>query len=86
MGFTWFLNDVLGLAGPHFIALASVNKAIPYAGLSVISLFSAISATFLPETLGISLPETVKESAELGEGQKYFSMKANRHKSIAPEK
>ena len=76
MGFTWFMNAIMGLTGPHFIALAKINKAIPYIGLSVISLFSTLTASFLPETLGVSLPETIKESAELGADQKYFSIKS----------
>ena len=36
-------------------------------------LFGAIAASFLPETVGVALPETLGEATKFGEDQKYFS-------------
>jgi len=32
-----------------------------------------LQTSFLPETIGASLPETLEEAAEFGKDQKYFS-------------
>ena len=75
MGFTWFICDIIGLSGPYFVSLGRIDKAIPYIGLSVLSLCSSLAASFLPETLAVPLPETVTEAADHGKDQKYFQLK-----------
>ena len=86
MGFTWFVCDIIGLTGPHFVSLGRVNKAIPYIGLSLLSVCSSVAASFLPETLGASLPETVTEAAEYGKDQKYFQLKVVQNVQVKDDK
>ena len=41
--------------------------------MSVICLLGGIAASFVPETLGSELPETLEEAANFGSQHKYFS-------------
>ena len=77
MGFNSFIANILGIPGPHFIYLGTINKAIPYLGLGLICLTGGIAASFLPETKGASLPETAEEAANFGRDQKYFAFKVS---------
>ena len=73
MGFASFISSIIGLSGPTAAHLGTIDKRIPYAIISGISLISGIAASFLPETLGCYLPETVSSASEFGKDQKYFS-------------
>ena len=56
-----------------FIRLGGMHTLINFVG--------AIVASFLPETLGCSLPETILESSEFGKDQKYLSWLWNPEKA-----
>ena len=73
MGFCSFISNILGLPGPTVALLGRQNKRIPYLIMGAVSVVSAISASFLPETRGCHLPETVSAAASFGNDQKYFS-------------
>ena len=73
MGFASFSANIVGLSGPTAVHLATIDKRIPYGIIAIISFVSAIAASFLPETLGCYLPETISSAAEFGNDQKYFS-------------
>ncbi len=45
---------------------------IPYLVMSAICLVGGVAASFLPETAGAELPETIKEADEFGRDQKFF--------------
>ena len=79
MGFASFTASIIGLSGPTAAHLGTVDKRIPYAIILGISLISGISASFLPETLGCYLPETISAAAEFGKDQKYFSWMRKGH-------
>ena len=73
MGFASFSANMIGLSGPTAAHLGTIDKRIPYGIIACISLVSAIAASFLPETLGCYLPETIDTAAKFGKEQKYFS-------------
>ena len=73
MGFSSFVASIVGLSCPTAAHLGTVDKRIPYGIIGGISLVSAVAASFLPETLGSDLPETVASAAQFGHDQKYFS-------------
>ena len=73
MGFSNLMRDTLQIFAPQVTALAIVDKRIPYIIIAVINFVGAIVASFLPETLGCSLPETILASSEFGKDQKYCS-------------
>ena len=73
MGFASFAANIIGLSGPTAAHLGTIDKRIPYGIIAGISLISGVAASFLPETLGCYLPETIKSAAEFGNEQKYFS-------------
>lgn len=73
MGFASFAANIIGLSGPTAAHLGTIDKRIPYGIIACISLVSGIAASFLPETLGCYLPETISSAAEFGKNQKYFS-------------
>ena len=73
MGFASFSANIIGLSGPTAAHLGTIDKRIPYAIIAGISLISGVAASFLPETLGCYLPETIVSAAEFGKEQKYFS-------------
>lgn len=50
-----------------------IHIVLPYATFTWISLIGTIFATFLPETLGQNLPETVEDSIRLCRNTKYWS-------------
>ena len=81
MGFSNVLRDTLQIFAPQVTYLAMVDKRIPYIIIAVINFVGAIVASFLPETLGCSLPETILEASEFGKDQKYFSWIRTRHLS-----
>lgn len=64
----------------HYIAPFGINlkylqgtsdQKLPYYILSGLSVFGAAVSTFLPETLGLPLPQTVEQANQVGYGQKY---------------
>ena len=77
LGFVNFIAGILGLAGPHITGLGADDKRIPLGAMGLICLIAAVASSFLPETVGCNLPETLKESAEYGKDQHYFSYVRN---------
>ena len=73
MGFSNLMRDTLQIFAPQVTYLAIVDKRIPYIIIAVINLVGGIVASFLPEALGCSLPETILASSEFGKDQKYCS-------------
>ena len=46
--------------------------------------FVLFQASFLPETIGVALPETLSEAANFGRSQKYFAWIRNQNKTDQP--
>ena len=72
-----FVTGMLGLSGPHMTALGTHDSSIPHLVMGFINLVAAVAASFLPETRGCALPETLKAAAEYGSDQRYFSYVRN---------
>lgn len=73
MGFTSLLAMVIGIGGPYVIHLGTIDVRIPYGIMALMCLFGAIAASFLPETNGVALPESIQDAAAFGKNQNYFS-------------
>ncbi|KAB7504225.1 Organic cation transporter 1 [Armadillidium nasatum] len=67
---------------PPLIAMGDTNALLPYYILFGMSLFGLLLCTFLPETVGQPLPQTINEADLIGRNQPYFSIihKWNAHK------
>ena len=73
MGFSNLMRDSLQILAPQVTYGFPNDKRIPYIIIAAINFVGAIVASFLPETLGCSLPETILASSEFGKEQKYWS-------------
>ena len=78
MGFIYCCALFLGLPGPFVTAMGKTDKRVPYLFLSGLGLFGATTSSFLPETLGCYLAETLEQAANFGRDHKYFSIKVNK--------
>ncbi|KAL7648375.1 UNVERIFIED_CONTAM: hypothetical protein RMT77_000281 [Armadillidium vulgare] len=80
------VTGVIALAAtvivPSIIAIGHDSKATPYYFLCGFVLLQTITVSFLPETLGLPYPQTIKEAMVIGKDQSYFSIiyKGNLHK------
>ena len=77
IGFIGFVATLFGLAGPHITGLGAEDPRIPLAAMGLINLVATVASSFLPETVGCDLPETLKAAAEYGKDQNYFSYVKN---------
>ena len=64
---------MFGLAGPHITSLGKIDKRIPLGVMGLINLVGSITVSFLPETVGCDLPETLKSASDFGKDQQFFS-------------
>ena len=76
-GFVGFVATMFGLTGPHITALGKKDKRIPFGAIGLINLVAAVAASFLPETVGCDLPETLQAASDYGKDQQYFSYVKN---------
>ncbi|OQV14656.1 Carcinine [Hypsibius exemplaris] len=63
---TILLSSVAGCAAPFVVHLGHSLLALPLAVFGGLCLFAAISALFLPETVGRDLPQTLAEGEAMG--------------------
>jgi hypothetical protein len=77
LGFVGFVAAILGLAGPHITGLGSEDPRIPLGAMGLINIIAAVTSSFLPETVGCDLPETLNAASEYGKNQHYFSYVKN---------
>ena len=71
------MASMFGLAGPHITGLGADDKRIPLGAMGLINLVAAAAASFLPETVGVDLPETLQAASDYGKDQNYFSYLEN---------
>ena len=84
MGFIYCCALFLGLPGPFITGMAEWDKTIPYWFMAGLGVFGALTSSFLPETLGCYLAETVEQAASFGRNHKYFSIKVNKENKVIP--
>merc|ERR1712226_1809710 len=77
LGFIGTMASILGLVGPHITGLGTVDERIPLGAMGLINLVAAIASSFLPETVGCDLPETLVAAAKYRRDQCYFSYVRN---------
>lgn len=77
-GFLFSGAMFLGVPGAYITGLGKKDKSIPYIFMAGLGLVASITSSFLPETLGCYLPETVEQASEYGRDHKYFSFKVNK--------
>jgi len=78
IGFCTFVSQMISIGGPYTIALGSIDLRLPYLALFLICLAGSIATSFLPETVGAKLPETLEDANNFGARDKYFSFKPPR--------
>jgi len=78
IGFCSFISQMISIGGPYAMAAGASNVMIPYMIMMLICLAGSIATSFLPETLGAKLPETLEDANQFGRTDKYFSFKPNR--------
>ena len=77
MGFVSFFANIFSLVGPFVTGLGALDKRIPLGTMGLINLIATVASSFLPETVGCVLPETLKAAANYGKDQEYFSYVKN---------
>ena len=70
MAFAKCAANIVSLSGPTAAHLGTLDKRIPYGIITCITLISGVAASFLPETLGCYLPETISSAAKFGKDRK----------------
>ena len=78
MGFVYCAALFIGLPAPYITTMGKEDKRIPYLFMAGLGMFASISSSFIPETLGCYLPETVEQAAKFGSNHKYFSRKVSK--------
>ena len=86
IGFCSFISQMISIGGPYTINLGKHDLRYPYLALFMICLSGTVATSFLPETVGAKLPETLEDANTFGVKVKYFSFKPARssHKYEAP--
>ena len=78
IGFCSFISQMISIGGPYTIALGATDLRYPYLALFLICLSGTVATSFLPETIGAKLPETLEDANDFGKGDSYFSFKPPR--------
>eukprot|EP00092_Neocalanus_flemingeri_P014336 GFUD01015463.1.p1 GENE.GFUD01015463.1~~GFUD01015463.1.p1 ORF type:complete len:584 (+),score=109.85 GFUD01015463.1:144-1895(+) len=78
IGFCTFISQIISIGGPYCIALGTTDLRYPYLVMFLICLAGTVATSFLPETVGAKLPETLEDANQFGRSDKYFSMKPPR--------
>lgn len=73
IGFSTLISQTISIGGPYVIYLGQYDLKLPYMVMFFICLIGAICTSFMPETLGCALPETIKDASTFGINDKYFS-------------
>ena len=63
---TWKIFHKILAPGPYAVALGSTDLRLPYFVLFLICLSGTLATSFLPETVGTKLLETLQEANSFG--------------------
>lgn len=75
IGFCTFISQTISIGGPYCIALGTTDLRYPYLVMFLICVTGSVATSFLPETVGAKLPETLEDANQFGRSDKYFSFK-----------
>ena len=84
MGFIYCCALFIGLPGPFITSMGKSDKTIPYWFMAGLGVFGAFTSSFIPETLGCYLAETVEQAASFGRNHNYFSVRVNKENKVIP--
>ncbi|XP_076306746.1 carcinine transporter-like [Tachypleus tridentatus] len=73
MGSSATIACIATICTPYIIYLGTYERHIPYFIIGGICFLASIAASFLPETLHATLPQTIEDGEKYGQNQKYFS-------------
>lgn len=85
IGFSSFISQMISIGGPYAMATGATNQMIPYMIMMIICLCGSAATSFLPETLGSKLPETLEDANQFGRTDKYFAFRQARGYSAPAE-
>ncbi|XP_064456920.1 uncharacterized protein LOC135367559 [Ornithodoros turicata] len=63
------VGDIGSCLGTQVAALAEYDRLLPTLALGIVSLVGTVTVFFLPETVGLPLPQTVEDGEEFGKDQ-----------------
>lgn len=69
------------ILGPHLIRLGDINRVLPLLIMGLLSVSAAIASFFLPETLGLPVPQTIEEAEEVGKTENYTCLPSKSFRS-----
>jgi len=78
IGLCTFISQTISIGGPYCIALGKTDLKYPYLVMFMICLTGSLATSFLPETVGAKLPETLEDANQFGRTDKYLSFKPPR--------
>ncbi|XP_042897774.1 carcinine transporter isoform X2 [Parasteatoda tepidariorum] len=73
MGMACTIGTGSTLVVPYIVYLVEYGKFIPFLAFSIITCFSGICSSFLPETLNKKLPQTVDDAENFATNETFFS-------------
>jgi len=86
VGFCSFVSQIISIGGPYVIALGSTNVVLPYMVMFLMCLVGSVATTFLPETVGAKLPETLEDAVGFARTDRFFSLKPRRYEAPVAQK
>jgi len=85
LGFCSIISQIISIGGPYIIALGIFDIKIPYLVMCCVCLVGSLAVSFLPETVGAKLPETLQDAANFGAKDAYFSFRPTRYEAPAAQ-
>lgn len=86
VGFCSFISQIISIGGPYVLTLGMTDPKLPYMVMFLICLVGSVAASFLPETVGAKLPETLEDAEGFARTDKYFSYKPERYEAPVAQK
>ncbi|XP_062702203.1 beta-alanine transporter isoform X1 [Aedes albopictus] len=75
LAFAAIMANLFGIFGPYVVYLGTeYDVRYPFVVIGLLSALGATCASFLPETLHQSLPETIEQAQKFGKKQKFWSL------------
>lgn len=75
LAFAAIMANLFGIFGPYVVYLGTeYDVRYPFVVIGLMSALGATCASFLPETLHQSLPETIEQAQKFGKTQKFWSL------------
>ena len=80
IGLCSFISQMISIGGPYAIATGYIDARYPYIVMFLICLVGTVSVSFLPETVGAKLPETLEEANNINKSLMVLGEQINKDK------